>query len=144
VEFDNLFSLNCFINSFKKPFFLVNTARGEVASIGSIVNALDTGQLRGACLDVLENEKSGHKFIDIVYGIKYMIPEFDIVNCDLYKIDNWGKNGENYVYLSGVQNIHEHSYKSYADALKHLNFMFKQINENVGQVDNIDMLKKKV
>ena len=54
------------------------------------------------------------------------------------------KNGENYVYLSGVQNIHEHSYKSYADALKHLNFMFKQINENVGQVDNIDMLKKKV
>jgi len=54
------------------------------------------------------------------------------------------KNGDNYSYLSGVQNIQEHSYKSYADALKHLNFMFKQINENVGQVDNIDMLKKKV
>jgi hypothetical protein len=50
-------------------------------------------------VNVLENEKSGHKFIDIVYGIKYMIPEFDIVNCDLYKIDNWGKNGENYVLI---------------------------------------------
>lgn len=54
------------------------------------------------------------------------------------------KNGQNYQYISGVQNIHEHSYKSYADALKHLNLMFKQINENVGQSENIDILKKKV
>jgi hypothetical protein len=53
-----------------------------------------------------------------------------------------GENG--YEYVSGVQNIHEHSYRSYADALKHLNMMFKQINENVGHVGNIDVLKKKV
>ena len=36
------------------------------------------------------------------------------------------ENGE-YDYLTGVQNIHEHSYKSYADALKHLNMMFREI-----------------
>jgi hypothetical protein len=54
------------------------------------------------------------------------------------------KNGQEYSYISGVENIHEHSYRSYADALKHLNLMFKQINENVGQVQNIDILKKKV
>lgn len=54
------------------------------------------------------------------------------------------KNGQGYNYISGVENIHEHSYKSYADALKHLNLMFKQINENVGQDENIDILKKKV
>jgi hypothetical protein len=48
-----------------------------------------------------------------------------------------------YDYLSGVQNIHEHSYKSYADALKHLNMMFKQINESVDFKENIDVLKKK-
>lgn len=54
------------------------------------------------------------------------------------------KNGQGYEYISGVENIHEHSYKSYADALKHLNLMFKQINENVGQSENIDILKKKV
>lgn len=46
-----------FINAFKKPFFLVNTARGEVASVCNIVEALNSGKLRGACLDVLENEK---------------------------------------------------------------------------------------
>jgi hypothetical protein len=54
------------------------------------------------------------------------------------------KNNQGYDYISGVENIHEHSYKSYADALKHLNLMFKQINENVGQIENIDILKKKV
>ena len=53
-------------------------------------------------------------------------------------------NADDYSYLTGVQNIHEFSYKSYADALKHLNYMFKQINENVGYVTNIDILKKKV
>jgi D-3-phosphoglycerate dehydrogenase len=46
-----------FINSFQKPFFLVNTARGEVASVCNIVEALNSGQLRGACLDVLEKKK---------------------------------------------------------------------------------------
>jgi transposase len=54
------------------------------------------------------------------------------------------KNGQDYNYVTGVENIHEHSYKSYADALKHLNLMFKQINENVGQYQNIDILKKKL
>jgi len=53
------------------------------------------------------------------------------------------KNGESYDYLTGVENIHEHSYRSYAEALKHLNMMFKQINENVGYKENIDVLKKK-
>ena len=53
------------------------------------------------------------------------------------------KNGENYDYISGDQNINEHSYRSYADALKHLNLMFKEINEQVGYEENIDVLKKK-
>ena len=54
------------------------------------------------------------------------------------------KNGEDYDYITGIQNIKEHSYKSYADALKHLNLMFKQINEQVDYTENIDVLKKKV
>lgn len=54
------------------------------------------------------------------------------------------KTENGYDYLSGVQNIQEHSYRSYADALKHLNMMFKQINESVDYKENIDVLKKKV
>ena len=46
-----------FIQKFKKDFFIVNTSRGEVASTDSILNGLKSGKIRGACLDVLENEK---------------------------------------------------------------------------------------
>jgi D-3-phosphoglycerate dehydrogenase / 2-oxoglutarate reductase len=46
-----------FINQFKKNIFLINTSRGEVVSTKSVLNALQSGKLRGACLDVLENEK---------------------------------------------------------------------------------------
>jgi D-3-phosphoglycerate dehydrogenase / 2-oxoglutarate reductase len=46
-----------FISCFKKDFYLVNTSRGEVASVIAILDGLDSGKIKGACLDVLENEK---------------------------------------------------------------------------------------
>lgn len=46
-----------FIHKFKKNIFIVNTSRGEVASTESILKGLKSGKIRGACLDVLENEK---------------------------------------------------------------------------------------
>lgn len=46
-----------FIGQFAKPVYLVNASRGEVASLSAIVYGLESGKLRGACLDVLENEK---------------------------------------------------------------------------------------
>ncbi len=45
------------LRSFAKPFWLINTARGEVISFKTLNEALDQGILRGALLDVLENEK---------------------------------------------------------------------------------------
>ena len=46
-----------FLEKFKKPIVLINTARGEIAYTKAILNALDSGKLIGACLDVFENEK---------------------------------------------------------------------------------------
>lgn len=46
-----------FIEKFTKPFYLINIARGEVASLSALVNGLKSGKVLGACLDVLENEK---------------------------------------------------------------------------------------
>jgi D-3-phosphoglycerate dehydrogenase len=43
--------------SFRKPFWFANTARGEVISFKTLNQALDKGILKGAVLDVLENEK---------------------------------------------------------------------------------------
>lgn len=46
-----------FINGFKKPFWLINTARGKSVVTTDLVEALKTGKILGAGLDVLEYEK---------------------------------------------------------------------------------------
>ena len=46
-----------FINRFRKNIFIINTARGEIISLPDLAKAVEAGKVRGACLDVLENEK---------------------------------------------------------------------------------------
>nr|WKN35335.1 2-hydroxyacid dehydrogenase [Tunicatimonas sp. TK19036] len=46
-----------YLSRFDKNIFLVNTARGKVIRLKSLVDALESGKVRGAALDVLENEK---------------------------------------------------------------------------------------
>lgn len=55
-ETKNFFTLEE-LRGFSKPFWLINTARGEVISFETLNSALDEGILKGAVLDVLENEK---------------------------------------------------------------------------------------
>ncbi len=45
------------LEGFAQPFWLINTARGEVISFETLNKAFDRGILKGAVLDVLENEK---------------------------------------------------------------------------------------
>ena len=46
-----------FINKFKKPFYLINTARGSAVVTNHLVEGLINKKVLGACLDVLEYEK---------------------------------------------------------------------------------------
>lgn len=46
-----------FINSFKKSFWFINTARGNSVITADLVNGLESGKILGAALDVLEYEK---------------------------------------------------------------------------------------
>jgi len=46
-----------FINSFSKPFWLINTARGKSVVTAHLVSALKSSKVLGAGLDVLEFEK---------------------------------------------------------------------------------------
>ena len=46
-----------FINQFKKPFWFINTARGNSVVTEDLVQALKSGKILGAGLDVLEYEK---------------------------------------------------------------------------------------
>jgi len=47
-----------FITSFAKEFYLINTARGKCVNTKHLVTALENGKIKGACLDVLEYEKT--------------------------------------------------------------------------------------
>lgn len=69
-----------FINKFKKPFWLINTARGKSVVTKHLVEALQNGKIKGAGLDVLEYEKlSFEKLFDGA-----MPPEFK----QLLEMDN--------------------------------------------------------
>lgn len=46
-----------FFNSFKKNIYFCNIARGEIVKLDALAQALKSGKVKGACLDVLENEK---------------------------------------------------------------------------------------
>jgi D-3-phosphoglycerate dehydrogenase / 2-oxoglutarate reductase len=46
-----------FVERVAKPFFLMNVARGEIVDLEAVVEGLKSGKIRGAALDVLENEK---------------------------------------------------------------------------------------
>lgn len=54
------------------------------------------------------------------------------------------KVNESYEYMTGVSNIKEFSYKTYADALKQLNLYFKEINARNNVREGSEILKKKV
>jgi D-3-phosphoglycerate dehydrogenase len=54
------------INSFSKPFYLINTARGKCVVTKDLVEGIESGKIIGAGLDVLEYEQSSFEnlFLD--------------------------------------------------------------------------------
>ncbi len=52
------FANSAFFKSFKKDIYFINTARGECLNTAELLPLLDTGKVKGACLDVLEFESS--------------------------------------------------------------------------------------
>ena len=46
-----------YLNRFQKDIFLLNSARGKIITLQALVEGLRHGKLRGAALDVLENEQ---------------------------------------------------------------------------------------
>ncbi len=46
-----------YFDRFKKNIYFINAARGEIVELADLANCIESGKVRGACLDVLENEK---------------------------------------------------------------------------------------
>lgn len=53
-----------FFSKMKKNFYLVNTARGKNVKTSALVDALKSGKVKAAALDVLEYEKSSFENLD--------------------------------------------------------------------------------
>lgn len=47
-----------FIEQVSQPFYLINLSRGKLVRTADLLNAIESGKILGACLDVLEFEKA--------------------------------------------------------------------------------------
>jgi D-3-phosphoglycerate dehydrogenase len=71
-----------FINAFKKPFWLINTARGKSVVTADLVSALKSGKILGAGLDVLEYEKKSFESLfstEIPEAFQYLIKAKNVI-----------------------------------------------------------------
>lgn len=53
-----------FISKMRKPFYIINTARGKNIITADVVQALKQGKIKGAALDVLEYEKASFERLE--------------------------------------------------------------------------------
>jgi D-3-phosphoglycerate dehydrogenase / 2-oxoglutarate reductase len=53
-----------YLDQFQKPVWLINTSRGKVVDTTALVQQLEGGKVRGACLDVLEYESISFENLD--------------------------------------------------------------------------------
>lgn len=90
-----------FINSYTKPFYLINTARGNHVKVADLVQTLKSGKILGACLDVLEYETKSFETIN-----KNQLPEDFVYLTQSEKVilspHVAGWTVESYVKLSSV------------------------------------------
>jgi D-3-phosphoglycerate dehydrogenase len=63
-----------FISKMEKNFYFVNTARGKNLKTKALVQAIESGKVLGACLDVLEFEKSSFENLETEnQDLKYLL-----------------------------------------------------------------------
>lgn len=89
------------ITKFKKPLTLINTARGQQVHTKDLVEALKNGVITGACLDVLEYEKSSFEKLsttNLPAEWQYIISSEKVILSP--HVAGWTK--ESYVKLSEV------------------------------------------
>ncbi|SHF73517.1 D-3-phosphoglycerate dehydrogenase [Chryseobacterium arachidis] len=69
-----------FISDMKNDFYFVNTARGKNIETKSLVEALKAGKVKGACLDVLEYEKSSFENLETENeDLKYLLESEKVI-----------------------------------------------------------------
>jgi D-3-phosphoglycerate dehydrogenase len=65
ADYNHYFINAAFLSTFQQPIFLVNTARGLVLNTADLVEALKSGKVIGAALDVLEYEEQAFNVLKL-------------------------------------------------------------------------------
>ena len=76
------YASNTFFDSFQKPVYFINTARGEAVDTSALVEKLKEGKVLGACLDVLEYEdmrKDSISVADLPEPFQYLISAENVI-----------------------------------------------------------------
>lgn len=71
-----------FISSFKKNFYVINTARGQCLNTFDLVKHMKSGKVMGACLDVLEYESVSFENLDtstLPEPMQYLLKSEDVI-----------------------------------------------------------------
>lgn len=90
-----------FFNSLAKDIYLINLSRGKIVQISALVEALKMGKVRGACLDVLEYEKSSFESFfeqELPEDFKYILASEKVILSP--HVGGW--TTESYFKLSDV------------------------------------------
>ncbi|MDZ4821918.1 MAG: NAD(P)-dependent oxidoreductase [Flavobacteriales bacterium] len=90
-----------FVSRFHRPIYFINTSRGKIVETSALVSALKNGKVKGACLDVLEHEKSSLEGLEsdaLSNDLKFILKSDSVVLSP--HIAGW--TNESYFKLSDV------------------------------------------
>lgn len=71
-----------FLSKFQKPIYFINTARGKSVVTKDLVSALESGKVKGACLDVHEFEKTSFEnleFSELPAEFQYLLKSEKVI-----------------------------------------------------------------
>jgi len=95
------FANDDFFNSLQKPIYLLNLSRGKIVETSALVNALKSGKVKAAGLDVLEYEKSSFESFfeqELPSDFQYLLNAKNVLLTP--HVGGW--TTESYYKLSGV------------------------------------------
>lgn len=98
-EETHYFVNEAFIAQFKKPIYIINTARGKNVCLADLVKGLKSGKVLGACLDVLEYETKSFETInskDLPQDFQYLTTAQNVILSP--HVAGWTQ--ESYIKLS--------------------------------------------
>ncbi|TDQ32511.1 2-hydroxyacid dehydrogenase [Zeaxanthinibacter enoshimensis] len=99
-----------FINGFRHPFWIINTARGKCIVTKDLVNALESGKILGAGLDVLEYEKASFEKLfqgdEMPEAFRYLVASDKVLLTP--HVGGWTVESKEKLAQTIVDKVHRH------------------------------------